>query len=123
MKNYDLKPVMTEKAHMLMAKGVYTFIIGKSMNKGGVKVAVKNLFSVDAISINIAPLRTKSKRIGKTRKFAAVGGHGKKAIVKLKAGQTIAALSPKTETKGKKSQKGSSEKDVQKVKIEGKEGA
>ena len=112
MKNYDLKPVMTEKAHLLTAKGVYTFIVDRSINKSDVKKAVKDLFSVDAISINITPLRTKSKRIGKTRKFAAVGPPGKKAIVKLKAGQAIAALSPKTEAKGKKQAKGNSEKDI-----------
>lgn len=123
MKITYLKPIMTEKAHTLMAKGVYTFVAAKSATKNDVKRAVRDLFSVDAFSVNIMPLKSKEKRIGKTRKFTSVGGHGKKAVVKLKAGQTIAVLSPKVETKSKKSPNGSREKDVQKVKVEGKEGA
>src|SRR3989344_1376891 len=123
MKNYDLKPIMTEKAHSLMSKGVYTFTVGRIITKSDVKKAVKDLFSVDAFSVNIMSLKPKEKRIGKTRKFTSVGGHGKKAVVTLKSGQKIEALSPKTETKSKKQKKGSGEKDIQKVNIEGKEGS
>ena len=45
-------------------------------------------------------------------------------MVYLKAGQTIAVLSPKSEAKGKKAkEKGQSkEKDIQQVTAEGKEG-
>lgn len=106
-----------------MTKGVYTFVVAKSATKNDVKKAVHDLFSVDAFSVNMMSLKPKEKRIGKTRKFTSVGGRGKKAVVKLKAGQTITALSPKTDAKAKKASKGGSEKDVQKVKVEGKEGA
>jgi ribosomal protein L23 len=113
---------MTEKAHMLMAKGVYTFLVDKKATKKEVAAAVKDLFAVDAVWVNISPLPTKQKRIAKTRNFTTVGS-GKKAIVKLKPGQTISALSPKNESKEKNTKKESREKEVVKVKVEGKEGA
>lgn len=117
------KPIMTEKAHSLMAKGMYTFLVDKRATKKTVALAVKELFAVDAQWVNVTPLSGKQKRIAKTRKFTSVGGSGKKAIVKLKAGQTISALSPKNESKDKKTKKSNSEKEIQKVKIEGKEKA
>jgi len=117
------KPIMTEKAHMLMAQGVYTFLVDKKATKQTVAVAVKELFSVDAVWVNISPLPGKQKRVAKTRNFTSVGGSGKKAIVKLKAGQTISALSPKNEAKDKKTKKSNSEKEIQKIAVEGKEGA
>lgn len=113
---------MTEKAHMLMAKGVYTFLVDKRATKKDVAAAVHDLFSVDAVWVNISPLPTKQKRIAKTRNFTTVGS-GKKAIVKLKAGQTISAMSPKNESKDKKTKKSNAEKEVVKVNVEGKEGA
>lgn len=117
-----IKPILTEKSHSQMLKGVYTFLVNQQSSKPEITKAVKLLFSVDVVEVNISRTKSKKKRIAKTRKFTYVGG-GKKAIVKVAAGQTIAALSPKTEAKSKKVKKGSSEKDVQKVKVEGKEGA
>lgn len=116
------KPIMTEKAHMLMAKGVYTFLVDKRATKQTVATAVKELFAVDAEWVNITSLSGKQKRIAKTRRFTSVGS-GKKAIIKLKAGQTISALAPQNESKDKKTKKSNSEKEVQKVMVEGKEGA
>ncbi len=106
-----------------MAQGVYTFIVDKRATKATVSKAVKDLFSVDAVWVNIAPLATKQKRIAKTRNFTVVGSNGKKAIIKLKSGQTITALAPTVQSKDKKSKKGNSEKEIQKVSVEGKEGA
>lgn len=119
----NLKPIMTEKAHAQMPSGVYTFFVSKSATKNDIKKAVKELFSVDVVSINVASTKPKQRRIARTRKFTSVGGNVKKALVQIKAGQTIAMLSPKTETKSKKTQKNSAEKDVQQVKVEVKEGA
>ncbi len=117
-----IKALLTEKAHAQMAKSTYAFLVNKKANKQDVKNAVKSAFSVDVVNVNIISIKPKQKRIAKTRKFTMVGG-GKKAIVYLKAGQTISVLSPTTETKEKKVKSKSAEKDVQKVKVEGKEGA
>lgn len=117
-----IRPILTEKSHTQMLKGVYTFLVNEKSSKPEVVKAVNEIFSVDVVEVNIAMVSPKMKRIGKTRKFASVGG-GKKAIVKLKPGQTISALSPKTDAKLKKSKKSGGEKDVQKINVEGKEGA
>lgn len=117
-----IRAILTEKAHMLMAKGIYTFLVAGSSTKDDVKKAVHASFSVDPVNVNITSIKAKLKRIAKTRKFTTVGG-GKKAVVYLKAGQTIAALQPKVESKDKKVKTKSSEKDVQKIQVEGREGA
>lgn len=116
-----IKAVLTEKAHTQMAKSTYTFMVNKKANKKDVKNAIKNAFSVDVVTVNMISTQPKQKRIAKTRKFTMVGG-GKKAIVYLKAGQTISALSPTTEPKEKKAKSKNTEKDIQRIKVEGKEG-
>lgn len=116
-----IKAILTEKAHTQMAKGVYTFMVNQKANKKDVKNAIKSAFSVDVVNVNVISTQPKQKRVAKTRKFTMIGG-GKKAIVYLKAGQTISALSPTTEVKEKKVKGKNTEKDVQKVKVEGKEG-
>ncbi|MBI3342313.1 50S ribosomal protein L23 [Candidatus Curtissbacteria bacterium] len=117
-----VKPILTEKAHQQMVKGVYMFQVADKSTKNDVKRAVNLSFSVDVVNVNIISMKAKQKKVAKTRKFTMVGG-GKKAIVSIKPGQTIAALSPKTEAKEKKVKNKSSEKEIEKVKIEGKEGA
>lgn len=102
MKNNILKKaVISEKAYRNMDHGIYTFLIEKAATKSDVISAVKKYFSVDAVKVNITPVSAKKKRINKTRKFADVGG-GKKAIVWLKSGQSISALSAKTGSKSDK---------------------
>lgn len=118
-----IKPILSEKAYKGMESSAYTFLVAKEATKNQVAAVVKAQFGVEVKRVNITPLYAKSKRIAKTRKFTTVSEGGKKAIVYLKSGQKIAALSPKTETKGKTKQKPGGEKDVQKVQIEGKEGA
>lgn len=92
------KAIISEKAYKHMDKSIYTFLTDKSATKKDVAEAVKKAFSVDVIKVNITPISQKKKRVNKTRKFVEVGG-GKKALVWLKSGQTISALSPKAESK------------------------
>lgn len=100
------KAIISEKAYQQMENSIYTFLIDKSAAKKAVAEAVKKTFSVDVVKVNITSISQKKKRVNKTRKFVGVGG-GKKALVWLKSGQTISALSPKTDSKktGKKIQK------------------
>ncbi len=122
MKQTDVlqKAILSEKAYRLMEKGIYTFFVSKSASKENIKDMVEKMFSVNVVKVNVSRVGSKQKKIAKTRKTVTVGG-GKKAIVYLKAGQTIAALSPKTESKAKKTKK-TGEKDIEKVSVEGKEG-
>lgn len=98
------KAILSEKAYQLMEKGIYTFFVSKAASKEDVKNMVQKMFSVSVKKVNVAMVGSKQKKIAKTRKTVTVGG-GKKAIVYLKAGQTISALSPKTEEKTKKTKK------------------
>lgn len=96
MKNNILKKaIISEKAYRNMDQGIYTFLIEKAAAKSDVVNALKKYFSVDAVKVNITSVSAKKKRVNKTRKFVAVGG-GKKAIIWLKSGQSISALSAKT---------------------------
>lgn len=107
MKNIVIKKaVISEKAYKNMESGIYTFLINKTANKIDVAKAVKEYFSVDAVKVNITQVSAKAKRVNKTRKFVTVG-QGKKAVVWLKSGQTISALTAKTDSgkSDKKTQK------------------
>ena len=129
MKTSDIiqKSILSEKAYKQMEAGIYTFLVDPRTNKDQIEKAVENQFGVDVKKVNVTSKATKSKRIGKTRKFTQIGG-GKKAIVYLTAGQNIASLSPKTKKETKPSKKAEGpersrrDKDIQKVSAEGKEG-
>ncbi len=91
MKTILKMPFLTEKSNNLrLDKNQYTFLVDYDANKIEIENEVKRLFNVDVESVNIVVYRgkiksrfTKSGRlVGKTSKF-------KKAIVKIKAGQTI----------------------------------
>lgn len=104
--NIIKKAIISEKAYKGMEHGVFTFLIEKTASKNDVANAVKKYFSVSAVKVNITSISAKKKRVNKTRKFVEVGG-GKKAVVWLKSGQTISALTAKTDSgkSNKKTQK------------------
>lgn len=83
-------PVITEKS-MFNAKAgsVYTFYVASTATKKQVAEAVKNTFGVDVVAVRTAALYGKSKRTGKKR-ITRQQTNKKKAMVTLKAGQTIA---------------------------------
>ncbi len=114
------KAILSEKAYQQMTKGIYTFLVSGATSKNDIKNQVEKLFSVKVLKVNVLKVSPKQKKIAKTRKTVLVGG-AKKAVVYLKAGQIIAALSPKTEAKVKKA-KNTKEKDIQIESVEGKEG-
>lgn len=120
MKNIDVvkKPLLSEKAYKLMEKGLYTFLVDTKARKDQISKAVAAQFNVSVEKINVTRLHPKTKRIGRTRKTAKVGG-GKKAIVLVQKGQSITSLLPKVEKK--KLTKNKAEKEVEKVSVEGKE--
>jgi len=80
------KPRITEKTTYLSEKSGYTFIVDSRSNKIQIKKAIKELYNVTPIKINV--INSKSKTVfrkgkkGSTSKF-------KKAIVFLKKGDKI----------------------------------
>lgn len=94
------KAILSEKAYALIKRGVYTFLVTNQAHKKEIAKAVELQFGVSVAKVRISKFAPKRKRIAKSRKTAVSGG-GKKALVTLSAGQSIALLAPKAE-KGKK---------------------
>ena len=83
------RPRITEKATFLAANetgGIYTFEVSGRANKALVAKAVKELFKVTPVKVNI--VNTKPKTVFNRGKKGIVGGI-KKAMVYLKKGDKI----------------------------------
>ncbi len=81
-----IKPVITEKATQLSALGQYVFEVAPGVNKIEIKKAIKELYNVWPIKINIIKVKGKEVRYGKSQ------GQTKrsvKAIITLKRGEKI----------------------------------
>jgi large subunit ribosomal protein L23 len=81
-----LEPVLTEKSNILREQGQYTFKVDPRADKIQIMEAVRRMFNVHPVSCNVMNVASKPKRLrgrpGKTAQW-------KKAIVRLKAGETI----------------------------------
>ena len=80
------KPWVTERATDLSKMGKYVFLVKMNATKPEVKKAIKDIYKVDPIAVNIV------RHPGKTKGQGVMKGHQagyKKAIVTLKAGQKI----------------------------------
>ncbi len=81
------KPWVTEKSGAAGAAGKYVFIVKDRATKPEIKKAVKEIYKVDAVAVNVVNRPPKSKRFGGGLKGAQEGY--RKAIVTLKTGQTL----------------------------------
>jgi large subunit ribosomal protein L23 len=83
MNEYDivLRPIITEKSTLLKDAGnQYIFEVQRDANKIEIKKAVEKLFKVKVVSVNIANMLGKKKRLGR---FEGKKPDWKKAVVKL----------------------------------------
>jgi large subunit ribosomal protein L23 len=80
------KPLITEKATDLNKYGKYVFMVQSAATKPEIKKAVKELYHVDVVTVNVIRRPAKKKRF---RNIISKKGAYKKAIVTLKAGQKI----------------------------------
>ena len=81
-----LAPIVSEKSYAATTRGSYTFRVHSDAHKTQIRQAVEELFEVDVVRVNIIKVQPKPKRRGMI-KGAKPGW--KKAIVQLKAGQSI----------------------------------
>jgi len=79
--NIILRPRITEKASDKAEDNVYVFEVSPNANKVQIKEAIKNIYKVDAVKVNIT--KTPSKTIFSRGKKGVKTG-GKKAYVYLK---------------------------------------
>ena len=84
------KPVITEKATDDTAgRNAYHFRVPITANKVEIRQAIEKLFEVEVLSVNTARVRGKVRRRGYT---AGATPTWKRAMVKLREGQTIEIL-------------------------------
>jgi len=83
-----IKPAITEKGTYLIDKHKYVFYVRGKSNKAEIAKAIKKIYKVDAVKINVISGKGKMKRIGRTRNFTRLSDY-KKAIITIKSDQKI----------------------------------
>ena len=81
-----IKPLVTEKATLLMEQNQYVFEVVPKATKPDIKAAIESLFDVKVTSVNTARPPRKKKRVGR---FLGFKPQIKRAIVTLQEGDTI----------------------------------
>jgi|SRR3989339_1626242 len=81
-----LKPIVSEKATIAEARGVYAFQVANLATKSQIKEAIRNVYGVKPLKVRVMNLEGKISRHGRS-----VGRRSdwKKALVTLPSGQTI----------------------------------
>lgn len=79
-------PLITEKSRDREAINQYSFKVSPKANKTEIKEAVEKIFKVEVVDISTINMPVKKKRVGR---YTGLSNRCKKAIVTLKAGQTI----------------------------------
>ncbi len=94
--NVLIKPVITEKSLMEAAKNRFTFEVALSATKPEIKRVVEDQFGVHVLGVATIITHGKTIRTGKNRR-ESFQKEVKKAIVTLKAGETISYFEQKGE--------------------------
>ena len=81
-----LAPIVSEKSYAGTTRGSYTFKVHQDAHKTQIRQAVEELFSVKVERVNVIKVQPKPKRRGA---FRGTRPGGKKAVVQLRAGDTI----------------------------------
>lgn len=82
-----LGPRITEKSALYAEKKVYTFNVSENANKNEIKKAIKMLYKVTPVKIGITKI---THKVVLRRGVRGIKQGGKKAVVHLKAGDSIA---------------------------------
>ena len=81
-----IRPIISEKSYSMIEQNRYTFEVAKTANKTQIGQAIAEIFDVTVTDVNTMNVTGKPRRVryakGKTRDW-------KKAVVTLKAGDTI----------------------------------
>ncbi len=81
-----LRPIVTEKATMLLEQNKYVFEVILKATKPEIKAAIESLFDVKVTGVNTIRPPRKKRRVGK---FVGYKAQYKRAIVTLAAGDSI----------------------------------
>ena len=81
-----VKPIITEKATLLMEQNKYVFDVIPKATKPEIKAAIENLFDVKVVKVNTLRLPRKKKRVGR---FIGYKPQYKRAIVTLSSADSL----------------------------------
>jgi large subunit ribosomal protein L23 len=81
-----IKPIVTEKATMLLEENKYVFDVAPKASKPQIKAAIESLFEVSVVKVNTQNPPRKKKRVGR---FLGYKPRYKRAVVTLAAGDSI----------------------------------
>ena len=81
-----LRPVVTEKSAILASKNMYVFAVKSSANRISIASAIKAMYDIKPLSVNVINVRGKSVTRGRV---AGKRSAWKKAIVTLPKGKTL----------------------------------
>ncbi|MEX0267722.1 50S ribosomal protein L23 [Leptolyngbyaceae cyanobacterium UHCC 1019] len=81
------RPIITEKATLLLENNQYTFEVSPKATKPQIKAAIESLFEVKVVGISTINPPRKQRRVGKFIGFRPIY---KRAIVTLADGDSIA---------------------------------
>ena len=83
------RPIITEKTlDLANQQNIYTFEVDYQATKTQVITAIEGLFEVEVERVNTVVTSSKRRRTGKNRRLN-ISTAKKKALIKLKKGQTI----------------------------------
>jgi large subunit ribosomal protein L23 len=80
------RPIVTEKATLLLEKNQYTFEVAPKATKPEIKAAIESLFEVKVVGVSTLNPPRKKRRVGKFMGHRALY---KRAIVTLASGDSI----------------------------------
>jgi len=81
-----LKPLISEKSATLAGSNQYVFVVRKTANRVAVASAIKQMYGITPVSVNVINVPGKKVRFGRRQ---GVRSDWKKAIVTLPVGKTI----------------------------------
>ena len=81
-----IKPIVTEKATLLLEQNKYVFDVLPKATKPAIKAAIEDLFNVTVTKVNTLRLPRKQRRVGR---FVGYKPQYKRAIVTLQEGDSI----------------------------------
>jgi large subunit ribosomal protein L23 len=84
-----IRPILTEKATMLMEQNKYSFDVASKALKPEIKAAIEQIFDVKVQSVNTHKPPRKKRRVGK---FIGYRSQYKRAIVTLAEGSSLQSI-------------------------------
>jgi len=81
-----LHPLLSEKAAKLAGSNQYVFVVRKDANRLQIRAAIKSMYSVSPLEVNVVNVQGKQVRFGRRQ---GKRSDWKKAIVTLPVGQSI----------------------------------